>query len=58
MKLKGSLVSSDREMVEFNTLRAAGRVHSNLTTLDFRKADLVPLVVLFLVEYHGIKTLR
>lgn len=38
--------------------RAVGRVHSNLTALDFRKADLVPLKVLLLVEYCSIKTCR
>ncbi|GAB0189057.1 hypothetical protein GRJ2_001371000 [Grus japonensis] len=39
VKLKGSLGSSDHEMVEFKILRAARRVHSKLTTLDFRRAD-------------------
>ncbi|GAB0176076.1 hypothetical protein GRJ2_000072800 [Grus japonensis] len=39
VKLKGSLGCSDHEMVEFKILRAARRVHSKLTTLDFRKAD-------------------
>jgi len=39
VKLKVSLGCSDREMVELNILRAARRVHSKLTTLDFRRAD-------------------
>lgn len=38
--------------------RAAGTVHSNITTLDFRKADFVPLEVLLLAEDHGIKNRR
>ncbi|GAB0176173.1 calcium-independent phospholipase A2-gamma [Grus japonensis] len=39
VKLKGSLGCSDHEMVEFRILRAARRVCSKLTTLDFRGAD-------------------
>ncbi|GAB0179147.1 hypothetical protein GRJ2_000380000 [Grus japonensis] len=39
VKLKGSLGCSDHEMVEFKILRAVRRVHSKLTTLDFRRAD-------------------
>ncbi|MCQ4078456.1 hypothetical protein FK519_27115 [Klebsiella pneumoniae] len=39
VELKGSLGCSDHEMVEFKILRAARRVHSKLTTLDFRRAD-------------------
>ncbi|PKU46342.1 glycerol kinase [Limosa lapponica baueri] len=39
VKLKGSLSCSDHEMVEFKILRAARRVRSKLTTLDFRRAD-------------------
>ncbi|GAB0177064.1 voltage-dependent L-type calcium channel subunit alpha-1C [Grus japonensis] len=39
VKLKGSLGCSDHEMVEFKILRAARRAHSELTTLDFRRAD-------------------
>ncbi|PKU33628.1 dtw domain-containing protein 2 [Limosa lapponica baueri] len=39
VKLKGSLGCSDHEMVEFKILRAARRVCSKLTTLDFRRAD-------------------
>ncbi|KAK4817455.1 hypothetical protein QYF61_015610 [Mycteria americana] len=39
VKLKGSLGCSDHEMVEFKILRAPRRVHSKLTTLDFRRAD-------------------
>ncbi|PKU35602.1 dtw domain-containing protein 2 [Limosa lapponica baueri] len=39
MKLKGSLSCSDHEMVEFKFLRAVRRVHSKLTTLDFRRPD-------------------
>ncbi|GAB0205499.1 hypothetical protein GRJ2_003015500 [Grus japonensis] len=39
VKLKGSLGCRDHEMVEFKTLRAARRVHSKLTTMDFRRAD-------------------
>ncbi|GAB0206751.1 mitochondrial enolase superfamily member 1 [Grus japonensis] len=39
VKLKGSLGCSDHEMVEFRILRAARRVHSKLTTLDFGRAD-------------------
>ncbi|GAB0187094.1 hypothetical protein GRJ2_001174700 [Grus japonensis] len=38
-KLKGSLVCSDHEMVQFGILRAARREHSKLITLDFRRAD-------------------
>ncbi|GAB0204525.1 mitochondrial enolase superfamily member 1 [Grus japonensis] len=37
--LKGSLGCSDHKMVEFRILRAARRVCSKLTTLDFRRAD-------------------
>ena len=39
VKLRGSLGCSDHEIVEFKMLRAARRVHSKLTTLDFRRAD-------------------
>ncbi|GAB0176277.1 hypothetical protein GRJ2_000092900 [Grus japonensis] len=39
VKLKGSLGCSDHKMVEFRILRAARKVHSKLTTLDFRRAD-------------------
>ncbi|GAB0193175.1 hypothetical protein GRJ2_001782800 [Grus japonensis] len=39
VKLKGSLGCSDHEIVEFKILRAARRVCSKLTTLDFRRAD-------------------
>ena len=39
VKRKGSLGFSDHETVEFKILRAARRVHSMLTTLDFRRAD-------------------
>ncbi|PKU33402.1 rna-directed dna polymerase from mobile element jockey-like [Limosa lapponica baueri] len=39
VKLKGSLGCSDHKMVEFKILRAARRVCSKLTTLDFRRAD-------------------
>ncbi|KAK4831262.1 hypothetical protein QYF61_016732 [Mycteria americana] len=38
-KLKSSLGCCDHEIVEFNILRALRRVHSKLTTLDFRRAD-------------------
>ena len=39
VKLKGSLGCSDHEMVECKILRAARRVHSKLTALDYRRAD-------------------
>ncbi|GAB0207343.1 hypothetical protein GRJ2_003199900 [Grus japonensis] len=39
VKLRGSLGCSDHEMVAFKILRAARKVHSKLTTLDFRRAD-------------------
>ena len=39
VKLKDSLGCSDQEMMEFKILKAARRLHSNLTTLDFRRAD-------------------
>jgi len=39
VKLKDSLGCSDHEMVEFKILRAVRRVHSKLSTLDFRRAD-------------------
>ncbi|GAB0205586.1 hypothetical protein GRJ2_003024200 [Grus japonensis] len=39
VKLEGSLGCRDHEMVEFKILRAVRRVHSKLTTLDFRRAD-------------------
>ncbi|PKU27650.1 glycerol kinase [Limosa lapponica baueri] len=39
VKLKGILGCSDHEMVEFKILRAARRVRSKLTTLEFRRAD-------------------
>ena len=38
VKLKGSLGCSDHEM-EFKILRAVKSVHSNLISLDFRRAD-------------------
>ncbi|GAB0204609.1 hypothetical protein GRJ2_002926500 [Grus japonensis] len=38
VKLKGSLGYSDHEM-DFEILRAARRVHSKLTTLDFKRAS-------------------
>ncbi|GAB0206090.1 hypothetical protein GRJ2_003074600 [Grus japonensis] len=39
VKLTGSLVCSDHEMVEFRILRAVRRAYTKLTTLDFRRAD-------------------
>ena len=39
VKLMGRLGCSDHEMVEFKILRAARRVHSKLTSLNFRRAD-------------------
>ena len=39
VKLKGSLGCGDHEMGKFKILRAARRVHSKVTTLDFRRAD-------------------
>ncbi|PKU48684.1 glycerol kinase [Limosa lapponica baueri] len=39
VKFKGSLGCSDDKMVEFKIHRAARRVCSKLSTLDFRKAD-------------------
>ncbi|GAB0189139.1 hypothetical protein GRJ2_001379200 [Grus japonensis] len=39
VNLKGSLGCSDHEMVEFEILRTASRVHNKLTALDFRRAD-------------------
>ena len=39
VKLQGSLGCSDHEIVEFKIVRAARRMHSKLTTLDFRRAD-------------------
>ncbi|PKU32375.1 rna-directed dna polymerase from mobile element jockey-like [Limosa lapponica baueri] len=37
--LKDSLGCSHHALVEFKILRAASKVHSKLTTLDFRRAD-------------------
>lgn len=39
-KLKGSLGSSDHEMVELKILKLIRRAYSKLLTLDFRKADI------------------
>jgi len=39
VKVKGSRGCNDHEMVELKILRAARRVHSKLTTLEFRRAD-------------------
>ncbi|KAK4829766.1 hypothetical protein QYF61_006490 [Mycteria americana] len=39
MKLKGSLGCSDHETAVFKILRTLRRVHSKLTTVDFRRAD-------------------
>ncbi|KAK4830740.1 hypothetical protein QYF61_013190 [Mycteria americana] len=39
VNLKGSLGCSDHETAEFKIVRAPRRVHSKLTSLDFRKAD-------------------
>jgi len=55
VEVRGSLGCSDHEMVEFKILRAARRVHSKLTTLDFGRADFGLLRGICLVEYHGIK---
>ncbi|PKK26128.1 DTW domain containing 2 [Columba livia] len=41
VKLKGCLVCSDHEMMEFKMLRTVRRVHNKLTALDFRRADFV-----------------
>lgn len=38
MKVKGSLGCRDHETVGFEILRAARRVESKLTSLDFRRA--------------------
>jgi len=40
-KLKGSLSSSDHEITNFRILKANRRVKSKLTTLHFRRADLL-----------------
>ncbi|GAB0187539.1 hypothetical protein GRJ2_001219200 [Grus japonensis] len=42
VKFKDSLGCSDYEAVEFKILKAARRVHSKLTALDFRRADFGP----------------
>ncbi|PKU39424.1 dtw domain-containing protein 2 [Limosa lapponica baueri] len=47
---KGGFVCSDHEMVEFKILRAARRVHSKLTTLEFRRADFGLLRGLFMAK--------
>jgi len=39
VKLKGRLGCSDHERVESKILRATTRVHSKLTTLEFRRED-------------------
>lgn len=39
VKLKGKLVSSDREMMEFEILRAMRMVYRKLSTWDFENAD-------------------
>jgi len=39
VKLKCSLACSDQEMVEIKIFRKARKVHSELATLDFRRAD-------------------
>ncbi|KAJ7417547.1 glycerol kinase [Willisornis vidua] len=39
VKLKGSLDCKDHEIVVFKILRTARRMHSKLTTLDFRTAN-------------------
>ncbi|GAB0183842.1 hypothetical protein GRJ2_000849500 [Grus japonensis] len=39
VKLKGSRGCSDHEIMKFKILRAVRRVHSKLTTLEFRRAD-------------------
>lgn len=39
MKVKGSLGCRDHEVVGFEILRAARKVESKLTSLDFRSAD-------------------
>ena len=39
VKLKGSFVCSDHEMVQFCIQRAARRQHSKLVTLDFGRID-------------------
>ena len=39
VKFKSSLGCNNHEMVEFRILKAARRVKSKLTTLDFRRAD-------------------
>lgn len=57
VKLTGSLVCSDCEIMEFEILRAAKRAHGKFTTLEFRRADFGLLRDL-LVEYHGIKPWR
>jgi len=38
VKVKGTLVCSEHEMVEFKILRTARRVCSKLATLDFSRA--------------------
>lgn len=43
VKLKGSLVCGDHEVVEFNVFRGVSKAHSKLITLGtlgFRRADL------------------
>lgn len=52
-KLKGSLGSSDHEMMELKTLRLVKRAYSKLLTLDFRRADVGLFRSRCLVEYHG-----
>lgn len=42
-KFKGSLGSTDHEMVEFKILRLVKRAHSKLLTLDFQESRCWPL---------------
>ena len=57
VKCKDSLGCSAHEMVEFNILRTARRVHSKNTTVDSGQQSLASSGICF-VDYHRIKPWR
>lgn len=57
MKIKGSLRCSDHKMVDFKTLKAASRVHSNSLPWTAGEQTLA-FSGICLVDYHGINPWR
>lgn len=45
LKVRNNLSSKDHEVVEFRILRGQNKLNSHITTLDFRRADLIRILL-------------